>query len=162
VASRSAVESGNRLDRELAVDGFELVEISAILRPAGKTLEADHAGQAGDLRLLICDLDPRGSLDDGVVVERGEATLASPMTPRRSGPVGSRWGMAGTNGGRKQGYALLRELLTLFEALRGRERHVAGAKLLGLFAVDDGPLGLEEGATRTGAHGFDSSGSRQT
>jgi hypothetical protein len=73
--------------------------------------------------------------------------------------------MAGTNGGRKQGDTLLREFLTMFEALRGRECHVAGAKLLGLFAVDHGPLGLvaglEEGATRMGAHDFNSSGSRK-
>jgi hypothetical protein len=37
---------------------------------------------------------------------------------------------------------LLRELLALLEPLDGGQRHVAGAQLLGLFAVDDGPLGL--------------------
>lgn len=43
--------------------------------------------------------------------------------------------MAGTNGGGKQRDGLLGELLALFDALGGGQRHVDGAKLLSLFAI---------------------------
>jgi hypothetical protein len=50
--------------------------------------------------------------------------------------------MAGTDRGGEQGDRLLGELLALLEPLDGSQRHVERAHLLGLFAVDDGPLGL--------------------
>jgi len=50
--------------------------------------------------------------------------------------------MAGTDRGGQQGDSLLGEFLALGESLGWRECHVACAKLLGLFTVDDGPLGL--------------------
>jgi hypothetical protein len=40
---------------------------------------------------------------------------------------------------------LLREFLALLEPLSGGQRHVDGAHLLGLFTIDDGPLGLVAG-----------------
>jgi len=53
--------------------------------------------------------------------------------------------MAGTYGGGQQSDGLLRELLTLFDALDGRQGHIHRATLIGLFAIDHSPLGLMAG-----------------
>jgi hypothetical protein len=50
--------------------------------------------------------------------------------------------MAGADRGRKQSDRLLGELLTYLESLRGSQGHVAGTKLLGLFAIQLRPLSL--------------------
>jgi len=50
--------------------------------------------------------------------------------------------MVGAYGGGQQGDRLLGEFLALFDSLGRRQRHVDGAFLFGLFAVDLGPLTL--------------------
>src|ERR1035438_10337651 len=67
---------------------------------------------------------------------------ASATTPARSGPENSSGDMTGAYRGGQKSHCLLRELLTDLEPLRRRQRHVAGAKLLSLFAIDLCPLSL--------------------
>jgi len=50
--------------------------------------------------------------------------------------------MARPYGRGEQRDRLLREALAELEALSRRQRHVAGAKLFGLFAIDRSPLSL--------------------
>jgi hypothetical protein len=45
---RSAIETRDRVDRQLAVEGLELLEIVAIARPIGKALEGNDAAQCGE------------------------------------------------------------------------------------------------------------------
>jgi len=53
--------------------------------------------------------------------------------------------MAGTYRGGEQRNRLLGELLTLFDPLARSQRHVEGAKLFVLFAVDHSPHSLVAG-----------------
>jgi hypothetical protein len=53
--------------------------------------------------------------------------------------------MTGPDGSSEQRNCLLRELLADIEPLGGSQCSVAGVKLLFLFAVDRGPLGLVAG-----------------
>src|SRR3978361_1201293 len=84
--------------------------------------------------------------------------LASATTPVRSGPESASWGMAGLDRRDEQRDGLLREPLALLQPLRRRQRHVRSAQLLGLFAIDLGPLGLVPGSKQwpcTGSHVLD-------
>jgi hypothetical protein len=50
--------------------------------------------------------------------------------------------MAGPHGRSQQGHRLLGELLPNFQPLAGSQCHIAGAELIGLFAIDRSPLNL--------------------
>src|ERR1700709_83361 len=81
--------------------------------------------------------------------------LASATTPVRSGPESAPGGMACLDRGDEQRDGLLGELLALLQPLRRRQRHVRSTQLLGLFAIDLGPLGLVPGSKQwpcTGSH----------
>ena len=70
--ARSAVEAGDRLDRKLAVERFEVGEILLVLWSCRQTLEANDAWQRCDANGLTIPNILHRALRDGGIVQRGE------------------------------------------------------------------------------------------
>jgi dihydrofolate reductase len=68
------VEAWDLVDRELAVDPFQILEVEAILAAAREALEADDAAQGGKWRPLATPVEHDRVAGDGVVVEGRQTT----------------------------------------------------------------------------------------
>lgn len=69
-AQASAIDAGDRIDRQLAVDSPERFEIKAILRTIGETLETDDAAQRGEASGLSTGFEFNGARGHRLEIER--------------------------------------------------------------------------------------------
>lgn len=73
IAGSSGIKTWDRLDRQLAVKGLELFEVTFVLGTAGKSLEADDAAQAGYKSWSSANLGVDGFPGDSLIVQWGQA-----------------------------------------------------------------------------------------
>jgi hypothetical protein len=88
-ALTSAVQAGDRLDGQLAVDFFEADQIVSIARSVSKALEGDDAAQTGDQKLDVAIVRWHSARLDGLIVEWGNpprmmSTSPAPTTTNRA------------------------------------------------------------------------------
>ena len=69
----SAVETWDRIDRQLAADRLELGEVQLVLGASRKALEANDAGEGGYANVVAVPLRRLGAYQNGVVVKRRQA-----------------------------------------------------------------------------------------